>query len=149
MSIAEALGTPTDHTIETLIERHQVAFETYPIWRCPENGSCVALGCELVLIGMENGSSESRPEDGGTSVREALVAIARTILPSHRRAAGNPAFDVAMHFAPRRPVAGHEAIVIDLVHRDPAAAHEDDAATRALLDMKARLQELGAHATWW
>lgn len=153
MSLAETLGAIVDHDIQSLVQRHQVCFESYPIWHIPRGGGKVAIGYELDLIGTHHdpehapkpGSNECRP------VQQALMLIARSILPTDDRPSryAIEPFDTAIHFSPRRKMRKDIVLAIDIVHRGPFDRPIDECETRCLREMKEKLKALGARPEHW
>lgn len=153
MSLAETLSATIDTDLQGLVQRHQVCFESYPIWHVPRGGGKVAIGYELDLIGTHDkpehppkpGCDECRP------VQEALMLIARSILPSDDRASryAIEPFDTAIHFSPRRKMRKDIVLAIDIVHRGPFDGPIDGCETHCLREMKEKLKALGARAEHW
>ena len=151
-TITEALvAGATD--IKDLVQRHQVCFESYPIWHVPQGGGKIAIGYELDLIGTHDhpehpprpGCDECRP------VQNALMTIARAILPPNDRSSHYviETFDMAIHFSPRRKMRKDVIVAIDIVHREQFDGAADDCELRCLREMKEQLKELGARPEHW
>ena len=153
MSLAETPGETIDADLHLVVQTHQVCFESYPIWHVPRGGGKVAIGYELDLIGTfdhpehppKPGCDECRP------VREALMLIARSILPSDDRPSryAIEPFDTAIHFSPRRKMRKDVMLAIDIVHRGAFDGPIDACETRCLREMKEKLKELGARPEHW
>ena len=153
MSLAETLSATIDTDLQALVQRHQVCFEAYAIWHVPRGGGKVAIGYELDLIGTHDhpehppkpGCDECRP------VREALMLIARSILPADDRPSryAIAPFDTAIHFSPRRKMRKDVVLAIDIVHRGAFDGPIDECETRCLREMKEKLKELGARPDQW
>ena len=153
MSLVETPGETIDADLHLVVQTHQVCFESYPIWHVPRGGGKVAIGYELDLIGTHDkpahppkpGCDECRP------VREALMLIARSILPADDRPSrySIEPFDTAIHFSPRRKMRKDVVLAIDIVHRGAFDGPIDACETRCLREMKEKLKELGARPEHW
>lgn len=153
MSLAETLSATIDRDLQVLVQRHQVCFKSYPIWHVPRGGGKVAIGYELDLIGTHD-HPENPPKPGCDEcqpVREALMLIARSILPSDDRPSryAIEPFDTAIHFSPRRKMRKDVVLAIDIVHRGTFDGPIDACETRCLREMKEKLKELGARPEHW
>ena len=152
MSAAETLSID-DSELKALVQRHQVCFESYPIWNVPLGGGKVAIGYELDLIGTHDhpqypaspGCEECKP------VRRALLAIATAILPPSDRVSryAMEPFETAIHFSPRRKMRKDVILVIDIMHRDQFDLPVDECEMRCLREMKEKLKTLGARPDQW
>ena len=148
MSLAETLSATVDSDLQVLVQRHQVCFESYPIWHVPLGGGKVAIGYELDLIGTHH-HPKHPPKPGCdecTPVRQALILIARSILPPDDRPSryAIEPFDAAIHFSPRRKMREEIVLAIDIIHRDAFDRPIDECETRCLREMKEKLKALGA-----
>lgn len=152
MSTAPA-AVINESDLKTLVQRHQVCYESYPIWHVPPGGGKVAIGYELDLIGTHDhpqhpaspGCDECKP------VRRALLTIANAILPPIDRASqyALAPFDASIHFSPRRKMRKDIVAVIDITHRDQFDRLVDECEMRCLREMKEKLKALGARAERW
>ena len=153
MSLAETLTATIDMDLQVLVRRHRVCFESYPIFHVPPGGGKVAIGYELDLIGTHD-NPEHLPKPGCDEyrpVREALMLIARSILPSDDRPSryAIEPFDTAIHFSPRRKMRKDIVLAIDIVHRATFDRPIDECETRCLREMKEKLKTLGARPERW
>lgn len=142
-----------DSELKTLVQRHQVCFESYPIWHVPPGGGMVKIGYELDLIGTHD--HPQHPVTPGCDqcklVRRALLAIASAILPANDRASRYwiEPFDTAIHFSPRRKMRDDIVVAIDIVHRGPFDDPVDACEVRCLREMQAKLKQLGVRPERW
>ena len=152
MSVAEAL-VAEDTDLKALVQRHQVCFESYPIWHVPLGGGKVAIGYELDLIGTHD--HPTRPPSPGCDeckpVQRALLTIARAILPPNDRPSryALEPYDVAIHFSPRRKMRKDLVVAIDIMHRDRFDRPVDACEVRCLHEMTEKLKQLGARSERW
>lgn len=142
-----------DSNTKDLVQRHQVCFESYPIWHVPAGGSAIAIGYELDLIGTHD-HPQHPPSPGCDEcklVQRALLAIAKAILPPNDRASHYTIepYDVALHFSPRRKMRSDVILAIDIMHRDQFDRPADECEMRCLHEMKEKLKELGARSEHW
>ena len=139
--------------LKTLVLRHRVCFESYPIWHVPAGGGMVKIGYELDLIGTHDhpqhppspGCDECKP------VRRALFTIATAILPPNDRASryAMEPFETAISFSPRRKMRNDVTLAIDIMHRGQFDLPVDECEMHCLREMKERLKALGARAEHW
>lgn len=146
-------GAVDESELKTLVLRHQVCFESYPIWHVPGGGGMVKIGYELDLIGTHDhpqhpprpGCDECKP------VRSALSVIATAILPPDDRASRYPLepFETKISFSPRRKMRKDVTLAIDILHRGQFDLPVDECEMHCLREMKERLKALGARAEHW
>jgi len=142
-----------DSDLKMLVQRHQICFESCPIWHVPPGGGKVAVGYELDLIGTHDHPQHS-PSPGCNEckpVQHALLTIANAILPPNDRASryALESYEVAIHFSPRRKMRKDIVVVIDITHRDGFDRPVDECEMRCLREMKEKLKALGARAERW
>lgn len=152
MSAAEA-AVINESDLKALVERHQICYESYPIWHVPLEGGKVEIGYELDLIGTHDhpqhppspGCDECRP------VQRALLTIANAILPPNDRASRYTLepYEVAIHFSPRRKMRKDLLVAIDITHRDRFDRPVDECEMRCLSEMKEKLKQFGARPEHW
>jgi len=145
--------TVDESTLKTLVLRHRVCFESYPIWHVPPGGGMVKIGYELDLIGTHDhprhppspGCDECKP------VRSALSAIATAILPPDDRASRYPLepFETKISFSPRRKMRKDVTLAIDILHREHVDLPVDECEMLCLREMKEKLKALGARGEHW
>ena len=142
-----------DDKLKELVQRHQVCFESYPIWHVPAGGGKIAVGYELDLIGTHDhpahpaiaGCIECRP------VYLALVTLAQAIMPPNGRASRYviEPYDVALHFSPRRKMRKDVIVAVDIVHRQQFDRSVDECEIGCLHEMQEKLKALGAKPYQW
>lgn len=147
MSIVEALARDRND-LRDLVRRHNVCFDSYPIWHVPHEGAKVAIGYELDLTGTFDhpqhppipGCEECR------TIQETLVTIANAIVPQNVRASRSEvgSYGIAIHFSPRRQTRDGVVVSIDVVHRDRTDRAPDIRDMRCIREMEEKLTRLGA-----
>ena len=133
--------------------RHQVCFETYPIWHVLPQGGKVQIGFELDLIGTHDHPRKAPSPGCGEchTVYRALLTIAQAILPPNDRASryAIEPYDVSISFSPRRKMRKDVRLAIDVMHRDRFDRPLDECEVRCLGEMKERLKQIGARCEHW
>ena len=147
------MATDSNSRLRELVQRHQVCFESYPIWHIKGNGARVAIGYELDLAGIEDFSGRARNNghDDWTTVYGALLTIANEILSladPESRCVIEP-LEAAIHFSPRRKMRRDIVLAIDITHRDPFDAPASECEMRCLREFTGRLKSLGARPDRW
>lgn len=149
---AQAFGDELS-ALKELVTRHQVCFETYPIWHVLPGGGKVQIGFELDLIGTHD--HPRKPPSPGCAechtVYRALITIAQAILPPSDRPSryAIEPYDVSISFSPRRKMRKDVSLAIDVMHRDRFDCPLDECEVRCLAEMKERLKQIGARCEHW